>query len=985
MSPVRRAAIKLKKRKEYLSSLIGSTTALTNANKNNIYRRFNGGEDIKSIVGNLKNLIIKRKSERNANEANKNRKRQEAMKIQKAMEENMMRKKANKERKMRNKSKLSSIINRSKVVSSGEKKAFLNRINKGQKLNDVSRNAIALIKSKVSVTREKKLRAAMNSLNDATKETYLGRFKSGEDFGFLLKNIQLTINKRKRKQEENKTKQEQREANEEKKRKNAEKKQLENKEAEEDKKRKEENKIRKEQEKAIANKKQENLKVFKGQRSKLSRLLNSSSNMSNGEKTGFLQRLNQKENFNTVFKNAKSKIASKAKNRRIQKLSDVMNRSNILNSDEKVKFLQRLEKGGEFGAILRNAEFAISKKKRNKEAAQIAKQRENIEANRKRKEAAEAQRKRQAQAAAEVKKRSEENAKRKKEAEAAAKKAEANEKKQREAAEAFKKLAEERKEREKAIAEAKKAAEEERKRKEAEAAAKKAEANEQRRKEKIAANLKFKEEREAKDKAAAEAKKAAEEERKRKEAEAAAKKAEANDRGKKESAEKAAKIAEERKRREQSIEASKKAAEERKILRESKKAEKKAAQKADRNRQATIKAEERKKKNEARKASEDDNKKKRSEKLKQKKLETLQKLLENPKINKKEFETKIKNNTQNLNALKQNMLLAIKRESFVNKAKKKPQRSNNNENAAQEATRLFNVSGGVKELNRGKNDKNIDPIILKKIRNIVPFGIGGKMREKFIKRVRGSQNTRGIIKELEERESMLKKTTDKKVIQKVVDSNVSMNTLRELVEPKVEVRKAGRALETEKKKQGNNGFVKQEVTKFKRAASNVVAIRQAASEKKTMEQLRKVTQQLKKNENTKKKLVTATAPQRVAIARKATAEKTRGGKKNTVSNLFKTGLPPVRKLKPTKEQLINVKKMRNEKNNVVEREQKIQALLAKYNRSKKPSKIHREINDELRGLGHKGLPPRASNVGGQTGKAIRNREKAAMSRRKKSQ
>ena len=364
-----------------------------------------------------------------------------------------------------------------------------------------------------------------------------------------------------------------------------------------------------------------------------------------------------------------------------------------------------------------------------------------------------------------------------------------------------------------------------------------------------------------------------------------------------------------------------------------------------------------------RKASEEENAKKRSEKLKQKKIETLQKLLENPKINKKEFESKIKNNKQNLNALKRNMLMTIKRESFVNKVTKKRQRSANNENAAQEASRLFNVSGNAKELNRGKNEKNIDPVVLEKIRELVPFGIGGKMREKFIKRARGSQNTRGIMKELEERKGLLEKTTNKKVQSMVVDSNVSINKLRELITPQPNV-------------QG----------KFKRAASDVVAARQTASEKKTMEQLRKVTQQLKKNENTKKKLAAATASQRVAVARKAAAEKTRGGesKENTVSNLFKTGLPPIGKPKPTKKQLNNAKASAAETENIVNKSQKIQALIAKYNRSTKSSKIHREINSELKSLGHKGLPPKASNVGGQTGNALRKLEKGELARRKKS-
>jgi len=202
----------------------------------------------------------------------------------------------------------------------------------------------------------------------------------------------------------------------------------------------------------------------------------------------------------------------------------------------------------------------------------------------------------------------------------------------------------------------------------------------------------------------------------------------------------------------------------------------------------------------------------------------------------------------------------------------------------------------------------------------------------------------------------------------VIDSNVSMNTLRKLITPQPNV-------------QANTG-----VGKFKRAASNVVKARQVASEKKTMEQLRKVTQQLKKNENTKKKLATATAPQRVAIARRAAADKTRGGesKGNTVSNLFRTGLPPVEKPKPTKRQLNNAKASAAESDNIVKKNMKIQALIAKYNRSTKSSKIHREINGELKSLGHKGLPPKASNVGGQTGRELRKLEKGGLAHRKKS-
>ena len=338
--------------------------------------------------------------------------------------------------------------------------------------------------------------------------------------------------------------------------------------------------------------------------------------------------------------------------------------------------------------------------------------------------------------------------------------------------------------------------------------------------------------------------------------------------------------------------------------------------------------------------------------------------MKNPE-NIKKFQNRLKNNNQNLNVLKQNIVLILKRDAFTTKIDKKNKRSNEDESSAQEATRLFNVSSGLQNLTRNKNSKGIDPKILEKIREMVPFGIGGKKRNKFIQRVRGSQNTRGIVKELAERKKLLETVLNQKIKAQIMNSNVSINKIRELVKPAVIL--GGRAAEPET----NSKPVKPAVSKFKKAVEVVIQEKKNEKVNNTMKQVRKVTKKLKNIETTKKFLAAATNEQRRVIARKEAAKETRGVRKkeNTVGNLF-SGLPPIGKPKPTKKQLENVKKMQEKSEKVVEKNATIQALLAEYSRSKSQN-----ILIKLKKLGYnKRVQPKISNAGGQGGKAMRKKE-----------
>ena len=88
----------------------------------------------------------------------------------------------------------------------------------------------------------------------------------------------------------------------------------------------------------------------------LSNLLNSSNALNNQAKMGFLQRFEKGENFNTLMNSARKNIKNKSntnlKNKQQSHLSNLLNSSNVLNSQMKVKYLQDFEKGTNFNTLM---------------------------------------------------------------------------------------------------------------------------------------------------------------------------------------------------------------------------------------------------------------------------------------------------------------------------------------------------------------------------------------------------------------------------------------------------------------------------------------------------------------------------------------------------------------------------------------------------------------------------------------------------------
>jgi phenylalanyl-tRNA synthetase beta subunit len=84
--------------------------------------------------------------------------------------------------------------------------------------------------------------------------------------------------------------------------------------------------------------------------------------------------------------------------------------------------------------------------------------------------------------------------------------------------------------------------------------------------------------------------------------------------------------------------------------------------------------------------------------------EALKKLLKSTKTNQKqsnEYMNAFEKGRKTFKELKENITMKAKRNALVRKIDKKPVK-NENENEAMEASRLFNVGGGVKNLTRGK-------------------------------------------------------------------------------------------------------------------------------------------------------------------------------------------------------------------------------------------------------------------------------------------
>src|SRR6056300_1096883 len=164
--------------------------------------------------------------------------------------------------------------------------------------------------------------------------------------------------------------------------------------------------------------------------------------------------------------------------------------------------------------------------------------------------------------------------------------------------------------------------------------------------------------------------------------------------------------------------------------------------------------------------------------------EALKKLLKSTKTNQKqsnEYMNAFEKGRKTFKELKENITMKAKRNALVRKIDKKPVK-NENENEAMEASRLFNAGGGVKNLTRGKNEREVDKNVLEKTRKLVGFGIAGRGREKFLARGRGMQNTQPLVKELDERLTLINKVKNlpnRKDLEKMIrNSNTTINRVR---------------------------------------------------------------------------------------------------------------------------------------------------------------------------------------------------------------
>jgi hypothetical protein len=164
--------------------------------------------------------------------------------------------------------------------------------------------------------------------------------------------------------------------------------------------------------------------------------------------------------------------------------------------------------------------------------------------------------------------------------------------------------------------------------------------------------------------------------------------------------------------------------------------------------------------------------------------EALKKLLKSTKTNQKqsnEYMNAFEKGRKTFKELKENITMKAKRNALVRKIDRKPVK-NENENEAMEASRLFNVGGDVKNLTRGKNEREVDKNVLEKTRKLVGFGVAGRGREKFLARGRGMQNTQPLVKELDERLTLINKVKNlpsRKDLEKMIrNSNTTINKVR---------------------------------------------------------------------------------------------------------------------------------------------------------------------------------------------------------------
>ena len=398
-----------------LSKILNNSKNMTNENKLPFLQRFNKGENFNMVKGNAirKAQNLKRnRLQREKNEANRLAK-EEANRLAKEKAKNEANRLAKEKANQNAKNEANREGKESKrLFNEAQKKKEANRLAK-EEANKIQREKEREEKRR----RLTKILGNSKNLTNEDKAAFLKRFENGENVNTVKANAISKAKElaklRKNKEETNRLEREKEEA-------------------ERIAREREEKRLAKEEAKRLANEKAE--KKLKEKRQKaMSKLLNSSKNLTNMNKMGYLKRFENGENYNALKQNIVGKIRNladqrkkkeeeanrlikeKEREKQQQLLSKILNNSKNLTNANKMEFLKRFEKGDKFNMVKKNAiskakELASQRKKREEEER---KAKEKEEANRKAKEEMIAKKKEEALA----KKKKEDEEKKKKEAE----------------------------------------------------------------------------------------------------------------------------------------------------------------------------------------------------------------------------------------------------------------------------------------------------------------------------------------------------------------------------------------------------------------------------------------------------------------------------------------------------------------------------------------------------------------------------------------
>ena len=422
-----------------LSKILNNSKNMTNENKLPFLQRLNKGENFNTVKGNAirkaqnmkRNRIQKEKNELNRKakeeenrlakeKANQNAKN-EANRLAKEKANQNAKNEANRLAKEKANQNAKNEANREgkeskRLFNEAQKKKEANRLAK-EEANKIQREKEREEKRR----RLTKILGNSKNLTNEDKAAFLKRFENGENVNTVKANAISKAKElaklRKNKEETNRLEREKEEA-------------------ERIAREREEKRLAKEEAKRLANEKAE--KKLKEKRQKaMSKLLNSSKNLTNMNKMGYLKRFENGENYNALKQNivgkirnladqrkkkeeeanrlAKEEANKKEREKQQQLLSKILNNSKNLTNANKMEFLKRFEKGENFNTIKKNAigkAKELTKQRKAKEESN-RKAREKEEANRKAKEEMIAKKKEEALA----KKKKEDEEKKKKEAE----------------------------------------------------------------------------------------------------------------------------------------------------------------------------------------------------------------------------------------------------------------------------------------------------------------------------------------------------------------------------------------------------------------------------------------------------------------------------------------------------------------------------------------------------------------------------------------